>query len=109
MRQTGLGGGGDLLPRRTARAAIPFSKSRRFTPPTGLMSEQFDRSSGEQSSAKDFAWSYAAFLTCIRARQSRIAGGSTSNPHGQTAWPSKRYLDMKPLYQQQVMQPGAAA
>jgi GH15 family glucan-1,4-alpha-glucosidase len=61
--------------RISARAAMPFSKPRRFTPPTGLMSEQFGRTSGEQSSAKeDLTWSYAAFLTCIRAGQRRITG-----------------------------------
>jgi hypothetical protein len=43
MRQVGLGRGGE------ARAAMPFSKPRRFTPPTGPMSEQLDRTSSEQS------------------------------------------------------------
>ena len=41
---------------------------RRFTPENGYMSEQFDQTTGAQTSAKDLAWSYAAFLSCIRAR-----------------------------------------
>jgi glucoamylase len=42
---------------------------QRFTPENGLMSEQFDRTTGAQTSAKDLAWSYAAFLTCAHARE----------------------------------------
>jgi len=41
---------------------------RRFTPENGLMSEQFDQTTGAQTSAKDLAWSYAAFLSCACAR-----------------------------------------
>lgn len=41
---------------------------RRFAPASGMLSEQFDRTSGLPSSAKDLAWSYAAFVTCIHAR-----------------------------------------
>jgi len=42
---------------------------RRFTPESGLMSEQFDQSTGAQTSAKDLAWSHAAFLSCVHARE----------------------------------------
>jgi glucoamylase len=42
---------------------------RRFTPENGYMSEQFDQTTGVQTSAKDLAWSYAAFLTCVHARE----------------------------------------
>jgi glucoamylase len=42
---------------------------RRFTPENGLMSEQFDQTTGAQTSAKDLAWSHAAFLSCIHARE----------------------------------------
>lgn len=43
---------------------------RRYTPQSGAMSEQFDRRTGEPSSAKHLAWSYAAFITCVSARRS---------------------------------------
>lgn len=42
---------------------------RAFTPPTGDLSEQFDQTTGAQTSAKHLAWSYAAFLTAAAARQ----------------------------------------
>ncbi len=46
---------------------------RAFTPPSGELSEQFDQRTGEQSSAKDLAWSYAALISCATARRSAIA------------------------------------
>jgi glucoamylase len=42
---------------------------RAFTPRSGDLSEQFDRRTGEQTSAKHLAWSYAAFISCVTARQ----------------------------------------
>jgi glucoamylase len=42
---------------------------RRFAPQDGLMAEQFDQATGMPSSAKDLAWSYAAFLSCVHARE----------------------------------------
>jgi glucoamylase len=45
---------------------------RRFTPPSGDLSEQFDKTTGVQTSARHLAWSYAAFISCIVAR--RAAG-----------------------------------
>ncbi len=42
---------------------------RAFTPPSGDMSEQFDQKTGEQTSAKHLAWSYAAFISCVVARR----------------------------------------
>lgn len=44
---------------------------RAFTPPSGDLSEQFDQTTGAQTSAKHLAWSYAAFLTAVAARRSR--------------------------------------
>lgn len=41
---------------------------RDFTPASGELSEQFDPSSGRQKSAKNLAWSYAAFITACDAR-----------------------------------------
>jgi glucoamylase len=46
---------------------------RAFTPPNGELSEQFDQRSGEQTSARHLAWSYAAFISCITARRA-VAG-----------------------------------
>jgi glucoamylase len=45
---------------------------RRFTPAAGELSEQFDASSGRQTSAKNLTWSYAAFITAIEARRAAI-------------------------------------
>jgi glucoamylase len=44
---------------------------RQFTPESGFMSEQFDQTTGAQTSAKDLAWSYAAFLSCVHARDAK--------------------------------------
>ena len=48
---------------------------RAFTPPGGELSEQFDRRTGSQTSAKHLAWSYAAFISCVTARRV-VARGS---------------------------------
>jgi glucoamylase len=45
---------------------------RRFTPPSGDLSEQFDRNTGVQTSARQLAWSYAAFISCIAARRAVV-------------------------------------
>jgi glucoamylase len=42
---------------------------RAFTPADGALSEQFDPATGEQTSAKHLAWSYAAFISCLAARR----------------------------------------
>jgi glucoamylase len=41
---------------------------RVFTPPGGELSEQFDHTTGAQSSAKHLSWSYAAFITAAASR-----------------------------------------
>jgi glucoamylase len=46
---------------------------REFTPPSGDLSEQFDKATGEQTSAKNLAWSYAAFISCRAARRLAMA------------------------------------
>lgn len=45
---------------------------RAFTPPSGDLSEQFDQRTGEQTSAKHLAWSYAAFISCVTARRAVV-------------------------------------
>jgi glucoamylase len=47
--------------------------TRAFTPASGDLSEQFDQRTGEQTSAKHLAWSYAAFISCIAARRTVAA------------------------------------
>lgn len=42
---------------------------RDYTPDSGELSEQFDRTTGRQTSAKNLAWSYAAFITAYEARR----------------------------------------
>jgi glucoamylase len=39
-----------------------------FTPESGELSEQFDQSTGAQTSAKHLSWSYAAFITAAASR-----------------------------------------
>jgi glucoamylase len=41
---------------------------RAFTPPGGELSEQFDQTTGAQTSAKHLSWSYAAFITAAVCR-----------------------------------------
>jgi glucoamylase len=45
---------------------------RAFTPASGDLSEQFDQRTGEQTSAKHLAWSYAAFISCVTARRAVV-------------------------------------
>jgi glucoamylase len=40
-----------------------------YTPASGDLSEQFDRTTGVQISAKHLAWSYAAFITAAESRR----------------------------------------
>ena len=42
---------------------------RAYTPAGGDLSEQFDQRSGAQTSAKQLAWSHAAFISCVSARR----------------------------------------
>ena len=57
-----------------------------FTPQGGELSEQFDRTSGAQISAKHLSWSYAAFITAAAARaracHSMKAARRATNPAG---------------------------
>lgn len=42
---------------------------RAFTPANGELSEQFDRDTGQQTSAKNLAWSHAGLITAVAARR----------------------------------------
>jgi GH15 family glucan-1,4-alpha-glucosidase len=46
---------------------------RAFTPASGDLAEQFDQRSGEPTSAKHLAWSYAALISCAAARRAVAA------------------------------------
>jgi glucoamylase len=46
---------------------------RAFTPASGDLSEQFDQRTGEQTSAKHLAWSYASFVSCVTARRAVVS------------------------------------
>lgn len=53
----------------TERGDAFLETVRAFTPASGELSEQFDQRTGEQRSAQQLAWSYAAFISCIAARR----------------------------------------
>lgn len=57
-----------------ARGDAFLETVRRFTPASGELSEQFDQRSGAQTSAKQLAWSYAAFISCRAARRESVGG-----------------------------------
>ncbi|MBV8144264.1 MAG: glucan 1,4-alpha-glucosidase [Gammaproteobacteria bacterium] len=68
-----LRAGDSLDPQQLARLAIErgdaFMRTvRSFTPPGGELSEQFDRTTGVQTSARHLSWSYAAFITAAASR-----------------------------------------
>jgi glucoamylase len=69
FRAAGRGGDRDAL---LARGDRYLETVRAFTPESGDMSEQFDQRTGEQTSAKHLAWSYAAFITCAAARRAAM-------------------------------------
>jgi len=45
---------------------------RAYIPSDGAMSEQFDQHTGAQTSARELAWSYAAFISCVHARRDAV-------------------------------------
>jgi glucoamylase len=65
FRAARVDGGRDAL---LARGDRYLETVRAYTPESGDMSEQFDQRTGEQTSAKHLAWSYAAFISCAAAR-----------------------------------------
>ncbi|MGO9932724.1 MAG: glycoside hydrolase family 15 protein [Steroidobacteraceae bacterium] len=79
---------------RGGRAGLPAARAllehgdafmetvRAFTPPSGDLSEQFDQRTGEQNSAPQLAWSYAAFITCTAARRRIMRDGAEGPVRG---------------------------
>ena len=56
-----------------AKGDAILSRTRDFIPASGHLSEQFDHTTGEQTSARDLAWSYACFITAWDARRAACA------------------------------------
>ncbi len=52
-----------------AKGDAILAMARRSIPPSGEISEQFDQTTGAQTSAKSLTWSYASFLTAWDARK----------------------------------------
>lgn len=61
-----------------ARGDAWLETVRAVTPADHALSEQFDRASGAQVSAKHLAWSYAALITCASARRAVLKAPSAS-------------------------------
>jgi glucoamylase len=69
---------GDDARRWFERGDAYLATVRAYTPAGGDLSEQFDQRSGAQTSAKQLAWSHAAFISCVSAR--RIAAAAWQAP-----------------------------
>lgn len=69
FRAAGRGSAREAL---RARGDRYLQTVRAFVPASGEMSEQFDQRTGEQTSAKHLAWSYAAFISCAAARRAAM-------------------------------------
>ena len=65
--------GGDERRKWIARGDGFLETVRAFTPASGDLSEQFDQRTGEQTSAKHLAWSYAGFISCVTARRAVVS------------------------------------
>ncbi|WP_256330618.1 glycoside hydrolase family 15 protein [Variovorax sp. YR216] len=61
-----------------ARGDAYLATVHAYTPASGDLSEQFDQRNGAQTSAKQLAWSHAAFISCVTAR--RIAAAACRAP-----------------------------
>ncbi len=61
-------GSGSLATAAFKRGDAIMRTVRAFTPVSGDLSEQFDQTTGVQTSAKHLAWSYAAFITAAASR-----------------------------------------
>ncbi len=68
-----------------ARGDAMMRTVKRFTPPGGELSEQFDPQTGMQTSAKHLSWSYAAFITAAAQRSQARQAIEASPRRGPTA------------------------
>ncbi len=55
-----------------AKGDAILDMARRSIPPSGEISEQFDQTTGAQTSAKSLTWSYASYLTVWDARKGAV-------------------------------------
>lgn len=60
---------GELARTYKERGDAFLATVRHYTPESGELSEQFDQKTGAQVSARKLAWSYAAFITAVKARR----------------------------------------
>jgi glucoamylase len=63
--------------RLLAEGDAVLARLARFAPADGTLAEQFDRTTGAPVSAKDLAWSHAAFLSATAARDRAIGRADT--------------------------------
>lgn len=69
-RLSAAGGAGDSPAAAAIERGNMFMRTvQAYTPTGGDLSEQFDRTTGAQISAKQLAWSYAAFITAAASRR----------------------------------------
>jgi glucoamylase len=64
---------GDTRAQWVAHGDAFLETVRAFTPASGDLSEQFDQRTGEQTSAKHLAWSYAGLISCVTARRAVVS------------------------------------
>lgn len=70
QRLSAAGGAGDSPAAAAMERGDAFMRTvQAFTPASGDLSEQFARTTGAQTSAKQLAWSYAAFITAAASRR----------------------------------------
>lgn len=65
----------ELKRKLIAKGDAILEMARAFIPASGDISEQFDQTTGEQTSAKNLGWSHAAFITVWQARKDAMAIG----------------------------------
>lgn len=78
FRAAAMGGDARHWSQWMERGDAYLATVRAYTPAGGELSEQFDQRSGAQTSAKQLAWSHAAFISCVSAR--RIAAAACQAP-----------------------------
>lgn len=72
--------GEDWARRAIERGDAIMRTVQAFTPASGELSEQFDRSTGAQTSAKHLSWSYAAFITAAASRAEALRPTRAADP-----------------------------
>jgi glucoamylase len=77
---------GNLLAAAAIRRGDAIMRTvRAFTPAGGDLSEQFDRTTGAETSAKHLSWSYAAFITAAASRAQAYRATPGSGPSAKPA------------------------